>query len=85
VVQHDIDAMVQIYFSATTQRTNDILQFLTVISATFLPLNLVAGLFGMNFSHLPFLNLWYGPLLISALMITIVIGLLVWFRHKRWF
>jgi magnesium/cobalt transport protein CorA len=85
VVQHDIDAMVQIYFSATTQRTNDILQFLTVISATFLPLNLVAGLFGMNFSHLPFLNLWYGPLLISALMITIVIGMLVWFRHKRWF
>lgn len=84
VVQHDIDALVQIYFSATTHRTNDILQFLTVISAIFLPLNLIAGLFGMNFSHLPFLNAWYGPWLISSLMASTVIGLLLWFRHKRW-
>ena len=84
VVQHDIDSMVQIYFSANTQRTNDILQFLTIISAIFLPLNLIAGLFGMNFSHLPLLDRWYGPLLTSTLMVGIVISLLVWFRHKRW-
>ena len=84
VVQQDIDALVQIYFSANTQRTNDILQFLTVLSAVFLPLNLLAGLFGMNFTHLPLLQVWYGPWFLAGLMSTVVIGLLIWFRRKRW-
>jgi magnesium transporter len=84
VVQHDIDSLVQIYFSANTQHTNDVLQFLTIISAIFLPLNLIAGVFGMNFSHLPFLSAWYGPWFAAALMISIAVGMLFWFRQKRW-
>ena len=70
VVQQDIDALVQIYFSANTHRTNKILKFLTVISALFLPLNLLAGIFGMNFAHLPLLQSWYGPWILAGLMTT---------------
>ena len=84
VVQHDIDALVQIYFSANTQRTNGILKFLTIVSAVFLPLNLLAGLFGMNFAHLPMLQMWYGPWIVAGLMGMIVTGLLFWFRRRRW-
>jgi magnesium transporter len=84
VLKHDIDALVQIYFSATSHRTNDILQFLTIVSAIFLPMNLIAGVFGMNFSYLPFLHVWYGPWLIGALMIAIPVGLMLWFRRKGW-
>lgn len=84
VVQQDIDALVQIYFSANTQRTNEILQFLTILSAVFLPLNLLAGLFGMNFVHMPMLQIWYGPWLVAGLMLMIVMGLLFWFRHRGW-
>jgi Mg2+ and Co2+ transporter CorA len=84
VVQHDIDALVQIYFSANTQRTNEILQFLTIISAVFLPLNLLASLFGMNFSNLPLLQAWYGPGIVAGLMIVIVSGLMLWFHRRKW-
>ena len=84
VLQHDIDALVQTYFSANTQRTNDILQFLTIVSAVFLPLNLLAGIFGMNFVHLPLLQAWYGPWAVSVAMLLIVSGLLLWFRHRHW-
>jgi magnesium transporter len=84
VTQHDIDALVQIYFSANTQRTNDTLQFLAVVSAIFLPLNLLAGLFGMNFTHMPLLGLWYGPWLLGATMLLLVLGLLLWFRRRTW-
>jgi magnesium transporter len=84
VVQHDIDALVQIYFSASAQRTNEILQFLTVLSAVFLPLNLLAGLFGMNFTHLPLLAAWYGPWVLTGVMTLVVLGLLLWFRRRRW-
>jgi Mg2+ and Co2+ transporter CorA len=84
VVQQDIDALVQVYFSAGTQRTNEILQFLAIVSAIFLPLNLLAGLFGMNFEHLPFLEARSGPWVLSGLMAIVVAGLLFWFRRRRW-
>jgi len=84
VVQQDIDALVQIYFSANAQRTNEILQFLTVLSAVFLPLNLLASLFGMNFTHLPLLGAWYGPWVLAGIMLMVVAGLLGWFRIRRW-
>ncbi len=73
--------LVQIYFSANTQRTNELLQFLTIISALFLPLSLLAGLFGMNFTYMPLLQAWYGPWILGGLMISVVTGLLVWFRY----
>lgn len=84
LTQHDIDALVQIYFSANTQRTNETLQFLAVVSAIFLPLNLLAGLFGMNFTHMPLLQLWYGPWLLSGAMLVLVTALLWWFRRRGW-
>ncbi|MET0067176.1 MAG: magnesium transporter CorA family protein [Candidatus Thiodiazotropha sp.] len=84
MLQHDIDALLQIYFSITTQRTNDILQFLTIISAIFLPLNLLAGLFGMNFLHMPFLGAWFGPWLMGLVMLAVAFGMIAWFRRKNW-
>ncbi|MEJ2622851.1 MAG: magnesium transporter CorA family protein, partial [Candidatus Thiodiazotropha sp.] len=84
VIQHDIDSLVQVYFSANTQRTNEILQFLAVISAIFLPLNLAAGFFGMNFIHLPMLQSWYGPWIVGTIMLTQIAGLYWWFRRRGW-
>lgn len=84
VAQADIDGLVQIYFSYNTQRTNDTLQFLTVVSAIFLPLNLLAGIFGMNFIALPWLQSWYGPWLVAGLMLGSVTTMLVLFRRRRW-
>ena len=85
LAQHDIDAMLNIHYSAVTQNTNEILKFLAVISAVFLPLNLVAGFFGMNFRHLPWLNSPLAPWLTVAAMLTIVVCLLLVFRRRRWF
>jgi magnesium transporter len=84
VLQHDVDSLVQIYFSANTQRTNEILQFLAVISAIFLPLNLLAGIFGMNFTFLPLLKESYGIWVLFCFMLALVTGLLIWFRKRRW-
>jgi Mg2+ and Co2+ transporter CorA len=84
VVQHDIDTLVQMYFSANAQRTSEILQFLAIISAVFLPLNLLAGVFGMNFAHLPLLQLPYGHWIVAGVMLVIVTGLLLWFLRRRW-
>jgi len=84
VVQHDIDSLVQVYFSATTQRTNEILQVLAIISAIFLPLNLLAGIFGMNFTNMPLLNHPIAPYA-TILFMLLTIGIMVYrFRMIKW-
>lgn len=82
--QGAIDALVQIHFAASGQRTNQVMQFLAGISAIFLPLNLLVGYFGMNFTHMPFLTLPYAGLILF-LVILLVSLLALWaFRRRRW-
>ena len=84
-MRKDLDSLTQVYFAASGQQTNNIVQFLAVISAIFLPLNLIAGLFGMNFQSIPFLGHPWGPYVVIALMFVLAIALLWWFRKRRWF
>jgi magnesium transporter len=76
------------YLSTVNQRTNEIMKYLTVMSAVFLPLSFVVGFFGQNFHNLPFLDEWVRSDALMWFMIVICLmvpaGMLGWFRHKRW-
>jgi len=67
------------------EKTNQRLRFLTILSAIFMPLTLVAGIYGMNFRYMPELNWHYGYPLALLLMLGIAIGLLWFFARKGWF
>jgi magnesium transporter len=69
--------------SITSYRINETMRTLTVISVLLLPLSLLAGIYGMNVS-LPFENNPYAFLGIIGVMVVIVIGLLAFFRSRRW-
>ena len=84
VLQHDIDGLVSIHFAASSQNTNQVMQVLTVISAIFLPLNLIAGIFGMNFRDMPLLHLRFGGAAAILGMTLVGFLLLWWFRRRRW-
>jgi len=83
--QSAIESLVQLHFSAVAHRTNEVVRVLTVISAIFLPLTLVAGIFGMNFVNMPELHYKYGYYLALGGMAAAAIIMLVFFRWKRWF
>jgi magnesium transporter len=76
------------YLSAVGQRTNEIVKYLTVMSAVFLPLSFVVGFFGQNFDDLPFFTNWVhsDALMWSMIVICVVLpgGMVAWFKHKRW-
>ena len=78
------EALVQMHFSAVAHRTNEIMRVLTVLSGIFLPLGLVAGIFGMNFEYMPELKLHYAYFFALGGMATLAIVLLILFRIKRW-
>ena len=74
----------QLYFAAMSHRTTEIMRLLTLITAIFMPLTLITGLFGMNFDFIPGLHKSYGFWLSVAAMVGVVAGMLAYFRHKHW-
>ncbi|WP_374674373.1 magnesium transporter CorA family protein [Ideonella sp.] len=78
------EAAVQMHFSALSHRTNDIMRTLTVLTAIFLPLNLITGFFGMNFDALPLIHSATGVWIAAGVMAAVGIGLGLFFWRKRY-
>ena len=83
-LEQSAEVAVQMHFSAQGHRTNEIMRVLTVLTAIFLPLNLIAGIFGMNFDFIPLLHRQAGFWLAMAAMAAIAIGLGFYFWRKRY-
>ena len=83
-LEQSAETAVQMHFSALGHRTNDIMRTLTVLTAVFLPLNLITGFFGMNFDTLPLIHSATGIWTAVGVMVVIGLGLIVYFRRKRY-
>jgi magnesium/cobalt transport protein CorA len=83
-IEHQAESAVQLYFAAMSHRTTEIMRLLTLITAIFMPLTLITGVFGMNFDVIPWLHKAYGFWLALATMLGIVVGMIAYFRHKHW-
>jgi magnesium transporter len=83
-LESSIESAVQIHFSATAHRTNDIMRTLTVITALFMPLTLITGIFGMNFEYLPLLKERAGFWITMGAMALIVATMVLFFRSRRY-
>ena len=83
-LEQSAETAVQMHFSALGHRTNDIMRTLTVLTAIFLPLNLITGFFGMNFDALPLIHSATGIWVALGLMAAVGAGLLLFFRSQRY-
>lgn len=73
------------FFSAQTHKMNEIMKTLTIVSAIFIPLTFIVGVYGMNFENLPELKYQYGYHTVMGFMFLIVIGMIIYFKKRRWF
>jgi magnesium transporter len=84
-VQRDIlSSTMDLYQSGISNKTNQVMQVLTIIATIFIPLTFIAGIYGMNFENMPELGWKYGYFAIWGLMILICIIMLIYFRSKKW-
>jgi len=83
-LENSAEGAVQMHFSAQGSRANDIMRTLTVLTAVFLPLNLITGLFGMNFDAMPLIHTHLGFWVAMGLMGLVAVGLVWWFRRQRY-
>ena len=82
-LEDSIESAVQLHFSATAHRTNQIMRILTVITAVFAPLTLIAGLWGMNFERIPGAQHPHGFALMIASMVVVALMLLIVLWARR--
>ncbi|MNB80881.1 Magnesium transport protein CorA [compost metagenome] len=73
------------YISLSSNRMNAIMKTLTVITTIFMPLTLIAGIYGMNFRVMPELQSPYGYFIVLLVMLALGVGMVLWFRRRGWF
>jgi len=83
-LESSAETAVQMHFSAQGNRTNAIMRTLTVLTAIFMPLNLVTGFFGMNFEGLPLIHSMTGFWITFIVMLILGVGLSLFFWRKRY-
>jgi magnesium transporter len=79
-----LSGMLDVYLSAASMKLNEVMKVLTIIATIFMPLTFLAGVYGMNFKYMPELEWRWGYFGVWAVMLTIAVLMLKFFRNKKW-
>lgn len=73
------------YFSSQSHKMNEVMKTLTVVSVFFMPLTFIVGIYGMNFDNMPELHWKYGYFIILGCMLVLLVGMIYYFKKKKWY
>lgn len=79
-----LSSMLDMYISSITNRMNEVIKTLTIISTIFIPITFIASVYGMNFIYMPELRWRYSYPVVWGAMIVITILMLIYFKRKKW-
>lgn len=77
-------SLMDMYMTTISNRMNEVMKVLTIISTIFIPLTFIAGIYGMNFEYIPELQYKHGYFVLWGIMILMFIGLIFYFKRKKW-
>ncbi|NLK06373.1 MAG: magnesium/cobalt transporter CorA [Spirochaetales bacterium] len=84
MLRETVSGIMEVYLSSLDMRMNTIMKVLTIISTIFIPMTFLTGLYGMNFTVMPFTTAWWGFYAILLCCVLVVAFMIVYFRRKRW-
>lgn len=79
-----VSGLQDIYMSSVSNSMNEVMKVLTIIATIFIPLTFIAGIYGMNFEHMPELKYQWAYPGVWLVMVVVAIVMVVFFRRKRW-
>lgn len=77
-------SVMDLYMNTASNKMNEIMKVLTIMSTLFIPITFIAGVYGMNFQHMPELAYAWAYPAVWVLMFLVAIGMLLFFRYKKW-
>jgi magnesium transporter len=80
-----LSGMVDIYLSSISNRLNEVMKILTIISTIFIPITFIASIYGMNFRFMPEISWKWSYLVVWAIILFIIIYMVIYFKRKKWF
>jgi magnesium transporter len=83
-VRDVVSGTLDTYLTVSSNRMNEIMKTLTIVSTIFMPLTFVTGLYGMNFEFMPELHWRYGYLMVWVIAFLLIVGMLWLFRRRKW-
>ncbi len=79
-----LSGMLDIYLSSVSNRMNEVMKVLTIIATIFIPLTLIAGIYGMNFRYMPELESRWSYPIVYLIMFAVGVLMVIYFRRKKW-
>ena len=76
--------LMDMYMTTISNKMNEVMKVLTIMASIFIPLTFLAGIYGMNFENMPELHLKYGYYYFWGLMLLVFMGMLWYFKRKKW-
>ena len=76
--------LMDMYMTTISNKMNEVMKVLTIMASIFIPLTFIAGIYGMNFEYIPELKYQYGYFVIWGVMILIFLGMMYYFKKKKW-
>jgi magnesium transporter len=79
-----LSGIMDIYLSTNANKMNEVMKVLTIMSSIFIPVTFIAGVYGMNFEFMPELKSPYGYAITWGVMLSVMIGLIIYFKRRKW-
>lgn len=77
-------SLMEMYMATVSNRMNEVMKVLTIMASIFIPLTFIAGIYGMNFDYMPELHFQYAYFVVLGGMFLLFLGMLWYFKRKRW-
>lgn len=77
-------SLMDMYMTTISNKMNEVMKVLTIMASIFIPLTFIAGIYGMNFEYIPELQYKYSYFILWGVMIILFIGMLIYFKRKKW-
>jgi magnesium transporter len=79
-----VSGLMDVYLTSISNRMNNVMKVLTIIATIFIPLTFIAGVYGMNFQHMPELAWRWSYPAVWGLMVLVIIGMVIFFKRRKW-
>ncbi|MBI5051384.1 magnesium and cobalt transport protein CorA, partial [Candidatus Micrarchaeota archaeon] len=79
-----VTGVFEAYLSIISNRLNEVMKQLTILSTIFLPLTFLVGVYGMNFKFMPELEIKEAYFALWGIMIAVTLGMIYYFKTKKW-